>query len=531
MKKHVMAALVLLLSALLLWGCSEEKKPAPAPTESVTLYYNLDKGAQLIPDANGAYTVHFAAGAEKKSYTVTDKALLDQLLLLDFVGLELDGNTITGIIRMPDLPYQRLAWNYYVQSVGGNTVKLNILSTFVGREVLLKLPEGLKIYDITPDAASFGAVTTLQKNDCVSVIADESGELLFGYVTSRPSTPHQGLVYCQHCDSEVSWDDWISDSSLPSSAGHYLLQKDVTVARETKISGAQICLDLNGKAITQAAYGQRIYALQNGGCLNLMDSVGGGIMISNSSDESQTAKYGMVILINHENSVFNLYGGTLDGTNTTAQTGATVSLRDGTFNMYGGTILGGTVYGTGSSAVSASGTFTMYDGRIVGGKHISTDYEPLNPPGGGAIRVLGTTTIYGGIIEGGESYSQGGVIRLTPDAAESDVVKLVLKGGTITGGKAPQGGGIYALSDTTVIISGNPKVIGNEGGNLFVEDGATVTIGEEGLGEEAQIGISRAEGGKVLSEIPQGVDVSAHFISDDASKRLVSTGDGNYDLR
>ncbi len=355
-------------------------------------------------------------------------------------------------------------------------------------------------------------------------IADESGELVFAYVTSRPAVPHEGLLHCQHCDAEVEWMDWVSAFSLPASAGHYLLQNDVVLGRETRVSGGNICLDLNGKTVTQGSFGERIYYMTGEATLSIMDSVGGATMIPNSGDESVSTRAGMCIRINHDRATLNLYGGTLDGSNTTAQTGGVVSVSYGTFNMYDGTILGGTVYGTGSSAVSASDNFNMYGGRIVGGKHIETSYAPVNPPGGGAIRVLGITTIYGGIIEGGESYTEGGVIRLTPDAAESGVVKLILKGGTITGGKAPMGGGIYAKSNTTIVISGDVKITGSENGNLFLEEGVELSIGEDGLKDGTQIGISMVTPGTFVTDAPEGVDLSQFFVSDDPALKVTSTG-------
>ena len=519
-KLHI--ALLLLLCTALLWGCGKQE-PTNQPA-SVSLYYNLDQGAQLTPDANGTYTVNFVTGTEKKAFTVTDKALMEQLQVLDFVGLTLDGNTITGITRMADMPYQRLAWNYYVQSLGGNSVKTNTLPSFVGKEVMLKLPDGMPVYDVIPGSAQFGETTHLQKNDCISVIADASGQMLFAYVTSRPTAEHDGLVYCQHCDSEVQWQDWLSGFSLPTSTGHYMLQTDVNVGRTTRLVSGNICLDLNGKTVTQTTFGQRVYYMTGSCTLSIMDSVGSGKIIPNSGDETTSERSGMAIYIGEDQSTLNLYGGTLDGSNATSQTGCVVSVSFGTFNMYGGTILGGTVYGTGSSAITATSTFNMYGGRVVGGKHISTDYAPLNPPGGAAIRVLGTTTIYGGIIEGGETYIEGGVIRLTPDATESGLVKLILKGGTITGGTAPIGGGIYAKANTTIVISGDVQITGNKNGNLYLEDGASLIIGEEGLGENAQIGISTEKDGAFISESPAGADIAKHFTCDDPGKQIVNTG-------
>ena len=86
---------------------------------------------------------------------------------------------------------------------------------------------------ITSTASRLGELTELKKNDCVSVIADANGELIFGYVTERPATPHEGLLHCQHCGKEVEWMDWNSSTSLPTGDGHFILLHDVKVSRET----------------------------------------------------------------------------------------------------------------------------------------------------------------------------------------------------------------------------------------------------------------------------------------------------------
>lgn len=526
MKKYAILSILLLLCLALLCGCGEEADATQpqAVAADTPLYYNLDFETDPAPDANGVYTFNFVTGTEKKAFTVTDQALAEQLVLLDFMGLELDGERITGIIRMPDMPYSRQAWNFYVQSIGGNTVKLNALASFIGEEVMLKLPEGMPVYDITPTASQLGELTELKKNDCVSVIADANGELIFAYVTERPATPHEGLLHCQHCDKEVEWMDWNSSTSLPTGDGHFILLHDVKVSRETKVGKVKICLDLNGKTVSQATYGERIYSLRAGGTMSIMDSVGGGTFLPGTSGEDGLADRGLVIMVSDDKSTFNLYGGTLDGTNSRAMTATVISIKSGTFNMYGGTILGGTSYGVGASAITANGTFNMYGGKIVGGKHTDGAFKAGNPPAGGAIRVLGTTTIYGGIIEGGDSHTKGGIIHLASDAKEAGLVRLFLKGGTITGGTAPVAGGIYAANFSTVIISGDPQVTGSENGNLVLAPNATLLIGEEGLGENAKIGIAMDEGSVFLLDAPAGVDIAKYFFSDEPGKRIVKTG-------
>lgn len=526
MKKYFLMVAVVLLSLCLLCSCSKKEDNANVP-----LYFNLDKGAELTPDADGAYTLRFVTDNQQKTFTVTDKALLDKILPLDFLGLTLDGDTITGITHLSDMPYYRLAWNYFVQSVGGNNVKLNSSKLFAGNEVLLELPEDLKIYDYAPLSTNPGSITELTKNDRVSVIADRNDNLVCIYVTDRAMVLGTEKLPCQHCESDVLWYDWLSDSSLPTAPGHYKLTKDVSLLKGVSLGNASICLDLNGKTVSQSAFGKRIISMQGGGTLSIMDTVGGGKFVPNSTKDGQDAKWGMIFYITSTESTLNLYGGTLDASNCTAQYGCAVNITSGTFNMYGGEILGGSAYGTGGTAVTTSGNFSMYDGRIVGGKIVDIGFDSINEEGGATLRVSGLATIYGGTIEGGESLTSGGVIRVGTDIATGNMGKLVLKGGTITGGKAPKAGGIYATDTSSVTISGNVRITDNENGNLWVHDLAKVYIGEEGLGEDALIGISMTNPGDFLYGVPEGTDVTKHFVSDNASQKLVKSGADGWALK
>ena len=519
MKKLLTVTLIVLLSVCLLWGCGD-KTGADDAGEAPALYYNMSANTTVEADANGVYTLDFILNAEKKSFQVTDKALLDALLTQEYVGLTLDGNTITGFTRIHKMPYQRLAWNYYVLSVGGKAVKLNALASFAGKELLVELPDNFPVYDVTPQATEFGSITKLQKNDCVSIIADMDGNMLYAYVQSRPAAPHEGKLYCQHCESEVSWLDWLSTSTLPSTAGHYLLTDNVVMATSTTVSGGQICLDMNGKTVTQSTEGQRIYSIMGPATVTLMDSVGGSTFYPATATDRSPTKTGMVVYVDNFDAVLNMYNITLDASQITALYGHGVAIADGTFNMYDGTILGGTSFGPGSTAISANGHFNMYGGKIVGGQCITTQY--VNPIGGAAVRVLGYTTIYDGIIEGGETYVDGGVLRVSPDIYGD--AKLTMKGGTITGGKANRGSGIYVVSLGDVVLSGNVNVTGNDGDNIYLQDGATITIAEEGLGDDAKIGITMEKPGKFIKEAPEGLDASKYFVSDDSSKRVTADG-------
>ncbi len=152
------------------------------------LYFNLDKGEIVKPDANGVYTLRFLKDGEKVSLKIADQALLDAILQLDFVGLKLDGDTVTELVCLQNMPYQRLAWNYRVQSITETNVTLKPAVGVTGNVTLEHLV-GVPMYDAVASSPTFGMAIELQKYDTVSIIADENGTPVMGYVTrhSRPT--------------------------------------------------------------------------------------------------------------------------------------------------------------------------------------------------------------------------------------------------------------------------------------------------------------------------------------------------------
>ena len=517
MKKLLAVTLIVLLSVCLLWGCGKKEATADAPA----LYYNLDWNKTLTADESGAYSVNFLLGGDRKTFKVTDEALLERILHQDFLGLTLEGDTITGMTSMWDMPYRRLTQNYYVTSIGGNTAKFNRVSSGAAEELLLELPEGIAIYDATALSTSIGATTELQKNDQASVVADAAGNLHAIYVTERAAVLGAEKIFCEHCQANTNWYQWLSTSSMPTAAGHYILSDNVNMVSAAKMGNVNICLDLNGKTVTQTTYGTQMYVMGSGGTLTIMDTVGGGRMIPASVDASynENSRYGMIINTMALECTVNIYAGTLDASNCTAQYGCAVNQTAGTLNMYGGEIIGGTAFGTGSTALRIAGTMNMYGGKIVGGKHVNIGYDSINVEGGAAIRCAGIIIMHDGIIEGGESWTNGGVLYL------SDAAKLIMKGGCITGGKsAADGGGVYATGSSTVTLSGNAQITGNQGSNLWIDGFAKVFIGDEGLGEDALFGISMTMPGYFLEDAPADMDITKHFVSDDSSKKIAADG-------
>ena len=210
---------------------------------------------------------------------------------------------------------------------------------------------------------------------------------------------------------EPEFQDWTSNSSLPTTSGYYKLTTDVTVSAETTIGGyAQIVLDLNGHTIT--AENNKVFYIQITGGLTITDSSSEASgKITNSSSSS---KSGALITVS---GYFALDGGTVENTNggyglsingnakayinngiikNTARNGYAVFHNSAqTLTMSGGTIIN-----------TAEGAHALYlnKGRFeMSGGKISTDCSYSSYAAVYANNGNGTPEIY---ISGGEIKSK-----------------------------------------------------------------------------------------------------------------------------
>lgn len=177
--------------------------------------------------------------------------------------------------------------------------------------------------------------------------------------------------------------------------------------------------------------------------------------------------------------------------------GGCVFVNSGTLNLQKGTFYGGTATASGGGAVAINGPvngtvnakFNMTGGLISGGT--STSKNAMASHGGAAVNV-------------------GGVMTMT--------------GGTITGGvsESGRGGGIRLRSTGSLTISGSAKVYGNTGGDVFVTNGRTVTLGGS-LTDDAWVGITMEDPTATLAT---GADEAScdHFFYNDPDKAVGYNG-------
>ena len=268
-----------------------------------------------------------------------------------------------------------------------------------GSKILVTLPSGGHVTGETPEAN-------------LQYIQVSKGEILWKDGKLQITRPADRIAFCAHCQQNVDWYIWKGDSTLEN-GNHYYLNDTVSVSETAYIGNADekdvaVCLDLNGHSIDATVRVFRIY-----GNLNLMDSVGTGVITGNTAGQAS-------VFYVYENAVFNFYGGTLTAVKTvTSTSGAGIGGIDkGTMNMYGGTITGGV-------AQKSGGNLNLYN--------------------------TGVLNLYGGTIQNGTSLeASGGNIQLSANA------KLNLYGGSILGGSAGNLGNCINANGAVTLYGQNP---------------------------------------------------------------------------
>lgn len=197
--------------------------------------------------------------------------------------------------------------------------------------------------------------------------------------------------------TEVFFTPWEETDSLPTTAGNYYLENDVTLKSGTNIrEDVNICL--NGHkiinplqdypTITVGEYG---YSYKNTVSITDCKSTG---KITSANSKLNTAFY--------VRNKLNLYGGTISGYKAYLNGGGAVyTVKGAVVNMYGGTITENSAYYGGGVYMYADSEFNMYGGLI---SKNNADY------GGGVYLNGGISRIYGGNIKENTAKNYGGGI-------------------------------------------------------------------------------------------------------------------------
>ena len=247
----------------------------------------------------------------------------------------------------------------------------------------------------------------------------------------------------------VLYQDWVSSYGTRFGTGDGFIYEGALCVP----TGHEITIDLNGCSIDRnlefaIANGEVIH-VQNGGVLNLTDmnldmGSSGTITGGNSLDGAG----GIYV---ETGGTVNLWGGNIVGNKTVASGGGVLLVGEGsTLSMSGGTIANNTSEQCGGAVALSGGTFKFVTGEISGNTAQS---------GGGVYAQAGTVELSGGTISGNTAVHGGGVL-VNNSAALTMKGKLVIQS-NIASGENRMGGGVLAMCNTPIKISGKPMILNN----------------------------------------------------------------------
>lgn len=441
---------------------------APPLNARAKVFWNVDRGSVRTAEPDGGFRARFLQDGKLVTLTVPAE-LMAEADKQDILGMVTDGDRVTAVISLADMPQSLLCQDYCVQNISGSTIKVNVNRRLTGKSLVLKLKD-VPVLDVSDLAGEPGEAVALQCSDLVTALLDENGDLVCVFLTRREGIYTTSKRYCDHCNGEVDFINWFSATSLPVTSGHYYLEKDVTLNDTQTIGTADVTVDLNGKTVIQIVEGQLVYHMKSGANLTILDSVGTSVVYpaSTSADQIHEFKKGLCVRMESGAKVLNVYGGTYDGSKAVAQHSTTFDNMDGTMNIYGGTFIGGSTYCAGAATIMVQGRTNIYGGTFIGGHAAEGSMATATTKGGGNLFVTvgAVCSIYGGTFEGGVSDYDGGNIL--------NHAELRLYGGTITGGKAAGvGDTLYSSAQSILIIDGDVQITGT----VYLDEEATLEVG------------------------------------------------------
>jgi len=284
--------------------------------------------------------------------------------------------------------------------------------------------------------------------------------------------------------SDITWTKWDSANSMPTEAGAYYLDGDVTLSSSWEIpEGVEISLCLNGHSVS-GNHAVRVVTINKTATLNLCDCSTAQTGKITEGYISNTSGAGVWVA---KNSRFNMYGGSIVQ-NETSNQGGGVYIFQGTFNMYDGSISENTA-SDGAGVYNNEGTISIYAGGIT---------NNIASWRGGGVFNSGKFNMTGGTISankvtGYQQYCHGGGVNHNGGTFE-------MSGGTISGNSAETGAGIYVAFLPKWLVSGTPAIHdaiclnSNQYGTSYItvsgalSDGASFAATNRGVGETIVIG-------------------------------------------
>ena len=305
------------------------------------------------------------------------------------------------------------------------------------------------------------------------------------------------------------------------------------------------------------------------------NGTGGGVYVvdgtftmnDNASITGNTATStdgGVGVYTTSTTATFTMNGGTISGNTATNGggvgvygTGSAFATNGSAFIMNGGAISGNTATNNGGVYVSKSGTFEMHNSASVTGNTASDNTADQGNGGGvyvysGTFEMNDTASVSGNTATnsksenttygGGVYVSSNGTFNMNGEATSVSNNTATNNGGGVyvsksgtfnmngnASIKSNTGNGVCVGERATFTVSSAPTVtgntvkntVGNAASNVYLNGGAYITIGKNGLTDGASIGVTKKKGvdnGVIAKNV--STDYSGKFFSDDKTREV-----------
>lgn len=366
---------------------------------------------------------------------------------------------------------------------------------------------GMTAVDMTTGAAiaETNDQTALGQNDISYFSSDDPDEFTLEQIGSEKivvhmahkhtlcnKSEHTGEGHSGSCSETLRFSAWNNEKALPSEAGNYVLERDVTLDSQAQIS-ENISLCLNGHTITGPDSGDTAITVQDGKTLKITDCQGNGKISKGSAADQR----GVTV---ETGAAFELYGGVIRGFKTNGNGGG-VYVK-GTFDLYND---GAVWYNTsaangGGIYVDKNGTFTMNRPSA----DLNEDHMPMHhnkASMGGGVYNNGTFKMVCGNIEnnsvtaatGGGGVYNNGNLSITGNSdirgnyytsstagilCDLVTAKSFKAGNVLTSGKRYQYIGLELAADS--FEPGDTVIEGTDGNDLTQNDLSKFTMHNPG---------------------------------------------------
>ena len=304
------------------------------------------------------------------------------------------------------------------------------------------------------------------------------------------------------------------------------------------------------------------------------NGTGGGVYVvdgtftmnDNASITGNTATStdgGVGVYTTSTTATFTMNGGTISGNTATNGggvgvygTGSAFATNGSAFIMNGGAISGNTATNNGGVYVSKSGTFEMHNSASVTGNTASDNTADQGNGGGvyvysGTFEMNDTASVSGNTATNSksENTTYGGGVYVSSNGT----FNMNGEATSVSNNKATNGGGVYVSKSGTFNMNGNASIksntgngvcvgeratftvssaptvtgntvkntVGNAASNVYLNGGAYITIGKNGLTDGASIGVTKKKGvdnGVIAKNV--STDYSGKFFSDDKTREV-----------